>query len=66
MTPVEIPLKKRSLCGAYNPYRYIKHEFCKKFGKNPGDTFAASDGGLIYVFSGDDVFILDVARQNNT
>lgn len=66
MNPVEIPLKKRSIVGAYNPYRYIKSDICKKLGKKRSEPFAASDGGSIYVFSGDDVFILTAAGQNNT
>lgn len=66
MTHVEIPVKKRSLRGAYNPSRFVYYKLCKKLGKKRRDTFAASDGGAIYVFSGDDVFILDAARQNNT
>lgn len=66
MTHVEIPVRKRSLRGAYNPSRFVYYKLCKKLGKKRRDTFAAVDCGAIYVFSGDDVFILTAAGQNNT
>ena len=66
MSPVEIPVKKSSLRGAYNPSRFVYYKLCKKLGKTHRDTFAASDGGAIYVFSGDEVFILDTSGQSNT
>ena len=58
-----IPVRVRSLRGAYNHYRFIRRDYSRKIGKRRRDTFAVSDGGVIYVFSGDKVFILDAAGQ---
>ena len=66
MNVTEMAVKKRPLAGAYNPYRYIRFSLCKKLGKKRRETFAAVDGGVIYIFSDDEVFILDAAAQNNT
>lgn len=63
MSPIEIPVKKSSLRGAYNPSRFVYYKLCKKLGKKRRDTFAASDGGAIYVFSGDVVFVLDTVTK---
>ena len=49
--------KRRSLRGAYNPYRYIMRDTIRKTNIRPTDVLSVVWCGKLYVFRGDCVYI---------